>query len=63
MNSIFLSYQISQQYFQPWFISQTSPNEQDMALILQVCPVHHTKGTGKRAYVLYEKNTKNYKIK
>ena len=27
-NSIFLSHQISQQYFQPWLISQTSPNEQ-----------------------------------
>jgi len=27
-NSIFLSHQISQQYFQPWLIRQTSPNEQ-----------------------------------
>ena len=29
MNSIFLSHQTSQQYFQPWLISQTSPNKQD----------------------------------
>ena len=28
-NSIFLSHQTSQQYFQLWLISQTSPNEQD----------------------------------
>ena len=27
-NSIFLSHKISQQYFQPWLISQISPNEQ-----------------------------------
>ena len=26
-NSIFLSHQTSQQYFQPWLISQTSPNK------------------------------------
>jgi len=27
-NGTFLKHQISQQYFQPWLISQTSPNEQ-----------------------------------
>ena len=27
-NNIFLSHQTSQRYFQPWLISQTSPNEQ-----------------------------------
>ena len=29
-NNIFLSHKTSQQYFQPWLISQTSPNEQSV---------------------------------
>ena len=32
-NNIFLSHQISQQYFYPWLISQTSPNEQGEELL------------------------------
>ena len=34
-NSIFLLHQISQQYFQPWLISQTSPYEHGLGVSMR----------------------------